>query len=168
MRGGVRAVRRDVRLVARGAARSGSRELLPKLAEQEPQTLCDVLVIDGDHSFNGVHTDISVARGTTLWNNATVVLFDDVDTASVRSALLGAESRGLLTIVERFTADFNVDQVFSSQQAHRPQWTFPKTWPKVFVEARFVGRGPVPRRDPRLAEGTLTLMERAEHGPGFS
>ena len=129
-----------------------STDLVPALAKEEPSTVCDVFVIDGDHSYLGVIADIKVTSRTSLWTNATVVLFDDVDMLGVRQALEAAENAKLMTIVEQYTGDFNVDQVFSSQHATASgQWRFPKQYHqgKVFVEARFLGRGTVPARDPR-------------------
>ena len=87
--------------------------------------------------------------------------------SDVKHALNTAEKHGLITIVEQYTGDFNVDQVFSSQHARAPRWSFPKQWGKRFVEARFLGRGAVPKRDPRtvtisLAPGLNTPRAGAE------
>jgi hypothetical protein len=127
-----------------------SSELIPAMANEEPSTRCQLFVIDGDHGLEGVLKDIEAAHRSRLWTGDTILLFDDVDMPGVRMALRSAMARRLLVVVEEFIGDFHVDPVFSSQHAQsRNNYTFPATFSKTFVEARFLGRGRVPPPESR-------------------
>jgi len=118
-----------------------SHQLIPQVAREQPGLSCDVISIDGDHSYEGVAKDIAAVANSTLWNQDTIVLFDDV-LWGVAKAINNSIARKILTIKERFGGDYHLDETFSSQAATPyydgvPSSEYPRTWHKVFVEARF-------------------------------
>lgn len=98
------------------------------------QETCDIWIIDGDHTFEGVLSDIAVIQqNRATWRNETILLLDDVQMPSVENAISQAIDLGWIQVVEEFKAEAFLDTTFSSQLGWR---VFPHKDPKRFLEAR--------------------------------
>jgi len=95
-----------------------SHQLIPQVAREQPGLSCDVISIDGDHSYEGVAKDIAAVANSTLWNQDTIVLFDDV-LWGVAKAINNSIARKVLTIKERFEGDYQLDETFTSAARRR-------------------------------------------------
>jgi len=114
-----------------------SHQLIPQVAREQPGLSCDVISIDGDHSYEGVAKDIAAVANSTLWNQDSIVLFDDV-LWGVAKAINNSIARKILTIKERFGGDYHLDETFSSQAATPyydgvPSSEYPRTWHKLWI-----------------------------------
>jgi len=95
-----------------------SHQLIPQVAREQPGLSCDVISIDGDHSYEGVAKDIAAVANSTLWNQDSIVLFDDV-LWGVAKAINNSIARKVLTIKERFEGDYQLDETFTSAARRR-------------------------------------------------
>jgi hypothetical protein len=78
-----------------------SRKLVPEFGSRSNGTLrhaCDVLLVDGDHSFSGSYADLVNMR--QLAKPGAVLLIDDLDEGP-GPALEKAESEGIVEVLER-------------------------------------------------------------------
>lgn len=106
-----------------------SGDTLPAFYLSHTDTACDIISIDGSHTYPDVLYDIRHAA--KLAHKDTIVLFDDYQNGQVKRSIDEAVSEGTIAIKEIFTADYNLDLIMSSIGSQ-------KQYKKIFVQASFV------------------------------
>jgi len=138
-----------------------SAQTLRSFASSHPETTCDIISIDGAHTFPQAFLDFQNAWH--LAHKFTVVLFDDYSEIEVKQSIDRAVGLGLFTIQELFIGESKVDWVMGS---NRGIHSMPR--PKQFGWGRFNTS-----RNPSVPLSVVPLLDQpfldlySKPGPGF-
>lgn len=92
-----------------------------QFATESPATKCDLLSIDGAHTYPQVLRDVRAAR--RLAHADTILLFDDYQYDQVNKSIREAVAEGLIRVTQVFNAESDPDPIFASNRkgkAHAP------------------------------------------------
>ena len=92
-----------------------------QFAIESPATKCDLLSIDGAHTYPQVLRDVRAAR--RLAHADTILLFDDYQYDQVNKSIREAVAEGLIRVTQVFNAESDPDPIFASNRkgkAHAP------------------------------------------------